>query len=105
MKHKILVVDDEPDLIKLTVYRLKKAGYEVTTAVDGCQAVELVGEINPDLVLLDLNLPGIKGSEVCRQIKANDETKNIPVILFSASGDSSVAQKAKQLGADDYLYL
>jgi two-component system alkaline phosphatase synthesis response regulator PhoP len=103
MAKKILVVDDEPDIRKLTSLRLKLSGYDALTAADGQEALDLIRQHKPDLVLLDLLLPVIGGSEVCKQIKEDEELKHTPVILFTARSDTMTAEKAKQLGADDYM--
>lgn len=102
MSSKILIVDDEPDLLKIAVFRLKKAGYEITTAVDGGEALDCIYKNRPDVVLLDLLLPVIDGVEVCRKIKQDDALKNIPVILFTASA-LDIQQKVKEAGAEDYI--
>ncbi len=104
MAKKILVVDDEPDILKVVTFRLRKAGYEIITAEDGQKALNLIKTQRPDLVLLDLRLPVIDGSEVCKQVKADDEVKNIPIILLTATSHiNKIADKAKELKADDYL--
>lgn len=102
MAKRILFVDDEPDLVKVTTFRLKKAGYEVIAAINGEEALAVAGKDNPDVILLDLRLPLISGYEVCRRIKSDEKLKHIPVILFTASTQDIVA-KAKELGAEDYL--
>jgi two-component system alkaline phosphatase synthesis response regulator PhoP len=102
MAKKILIVDDEPDLIKVTSYRLKKMGYNVVAGVTGQEALDLIRSENPDLVLLDLRLPVIDGLEVCRRVKADEKLKNIPIILFTASTDS-ILENVKEVCADDYL--
>lgn len=103
MAKKILVVDDEPDLLDLIKFRFKKWGYDVIYAANGQEALDKIQREAPDLVVLDLRLPIISGHEVCKRIKADDNTKNIPVILFTASVSSDLGQKAKELGADDYI--
>ncbi len=102
MPKRILIVDDELDLVKVTGFRLKKAGYQVLISVDGRQALELIQKDPPDLVLLDLLLPQIQGDQVCRQIKQDPKLKHIPVILFTATA-VNVPDKVKEVGADDYL--
>ena len=102
MAKKILIVDDEPDLIKVTTYRLKKMGYDVVTGVTGQEALDLIRSERPDLVLLDLRLPVIDGLEVCRKVKADEELKHIPIILFTAS-TNAIANNVKDVGADGYL--
>jgi len=85
MAKRILVVDDEPDIIKVVVFRLKNEGYDVQVATDGEQAVKLAWEMNPDLILLDITLPKMNGYEVCGKIKANGALKRVPVIFMTAS--------------------
>ncbi|MBU1854023.1 MAG: response regulator [Candidatus Omnitrophica bacterium] len=102
MGKKILVVDDEPDLLEIAVFRLKKAGYEIITAIDGNQALDIISSIPLDLVLLDLLLPGINGVEVSRRIKTDRSLCHIPVILFTAS-TIDIREKNKEALADDYL--
>jgi CheY-like chemotaxis protein len=103
MAKKILFVDDEPDLLTVATFRLKKSGYEVSTAVNGQEALDFVAQNPPDLILLDLRLPLVSGYEVCQRIKADEKLKKIPVILFTASATRDLSEKAKELGADDYL--
>ncbi len=104
MAKKILLVDDEPDILKVVTFRLRKTGYEIITAEDGQKALDLIKAQRPDLVLLDLNLPIIDGSEVCKQVKADDELKSIPIILLTATSSmNKIADKAKEIKADDYL--
>lgn len=104
MAKKILVVDDEPDLLKVVTFRLRKTGYEVITATNGQNGLDLIKKEKPDLVLLDLRLPILDGDEVCRRLKADDKLKSIPVILITATSSvSKIAEKTKELGADDYM--
>jgi len=103
MAKRVLIVDDEPDLLKVAGFRLKSTGYDVVTAVDGEEAVSLIRKEPPDLVLLDLRLPKMSGSDVCRWIKTDDKLKAIPVILFTASGLDRIEDRVKEAAADDYL--
>lgn len=84
MAKKILVVDDEVDVLKFVVYRLEMDGYEVVYAIDGPSALTVAAREKPDLIFLDLKLPGLDGYEVCERIKAQDELKHIPVIFITA---------------------
>ena len=102
MAKKILFVDDEPDVLRVAGFRLKKAEYEVVTAINGQEAWELVQKIKPDLVLLDLRLPVMMGDEVCRKIKSDISLNHIPVILFTASVNN-LKDIIKNSGADDFL--
>jgi len=102
-KKKILIVDDEPDILKLTSLRLRKLGYDVLTAVNGQEGLESIRVEKPDLVLLDLILPIMSGADVCRKTKNDEKLEHIPIILFTASCDTITAEKAKILGAEDYM--
>lgn len=103
MAKKILVVDDEPDVLKIVTFRLKKEGYEVITARDGQEALDLVNRERPDLVLLDLRLPVVDGYEVCKRLKTDEDLRQIPVILLTASSATKIAEKTKDFQAEDYL--
>lgn len=103
MDKRILVVDDEPDIVKVVAFRLKKKGYAVIVAVDGHEGLEKAEKEKPDLILLDLQLPGMNGEEVCAKIRSNQNLKQIPIIFLTASQSVNVKDKAKQLGANDYL--
>ena len=102
MPKKILVADDEPDVLKAVVFRLKKLGYEVLSATDGKETLELVAKESPDIIILDLIMPVIDGYEVCRKLKSSGTFKSIPIILLTASC-MEIAKKTKELGADDYI--
>lgn len=103
-KHTILVIDDEPDILKVTSIRLRKLGYNVLTAADGKQGLDTVRREIPDLVLLDLVMPFMNGAEVCEQIRSDHALKHIPIILFTASGSAAMTdEKVKKLGANEYI--
>ncbi|MFA5859149.1 MAG: response regulator [Elusimicrobiota bacterium] len=102
MSIKILIIDDEPNILKVATIRLSKAGYEVITANDGVKGLELASTAHPNLILLDLNLPELSGAEVCRLLKNNNELKHIPVIVLSASAED-IKDKALNIGADDFV--
>lgn len=102
MAKKILIVDDEPDLLKVVVFRVRNSGYEVLTACDGKEALAMIEKEAPDLIFLDLRLPVIDGIEVCKKIKGSDKFKCIPVVLFTAS-IGHIDEKFKESGADDYF--
>jgi two-component system, OmpR family, phosphate regulon response regulator PhoB len=101
--HRILVVDDEPDITALVAYHLAKAGYRVTTAANGRDALRAAREERPDLVVLDLMLPGFSGYDVLAELRRRDETKDLGVILLTARKDEPDRIKGLSLGADDYL--
>lgn len=102
MPKTILIVDDEADLVKVTTFRLKSLGYNVITGVNGQEALDLIKDKRPDLVLLDLRLPVMDGFEVCKIIKADAGLKDIPIVMFTAS-TNKISEEAKEAGADGYL--
>lgn len=102
-KAKILVVDDERDIIELVSYNLEKEGFKVIAASDGEKALELVSSEEPEIIILDLMLPGIDGLDVCRELKRNDQTTSIPIIMLTAKGEESDIVIGLELGADDYI--
>lgn len=100
---RILVVDDEPDITALVAYHLAKASYRVTTAANGRDALRAAREERPDLMVLDLMLPGLSGYDVLAELRGQDETKDIGVIVLTARKDEPDRIKGLSLGADDYL--
>ncbi len=100
MAEKILVVDDEVSLQEALTYQLKKEGYQVEVAGDGLTALELAQNTNPDLVILDVMLPGMDGFEVCRTLR---QESNIPVLMLTARDDEIDRVVGLEVGADDYL--
>lgn len=100
---KILVVEDEADLVKLLEYHLKRENYSVLSARDGETALRLAKENLPDLILLDLMLPGVDGLEVCRLLKADAATSHIHVVMLTAKGEEADIVAGLELGADDYV--
>jgi two-component system phosphate regulon response regulator PhoB len=101
--HRILVVDDEADITALVAYHLAKAGYRVATAANGRDALRAAREERPDLVVLDLMLPGVSGYDVLAELRRLEETKDLGVILLTARKDEPDRIKGLSLGADDYL--
>ncbi|MCB0317249.1 MAG: response regulator transcription factor [Bdellovibrionales bacterium] len=99
----VLVVEDEPDIQELIKYQLTKEGYEVTQLASGDACVDTAKSKKPDLVLLDLMLPGIDGFDVCRLLKANEVTSKIPVIMLTAKGEDADIVTGLELGAEDYI--
>ncbi|MFN8475988.1 MAG: response regulator transcription factor [Anaerolineae bacterium] len=97
---KILVVDDEPNIVELARLYLKNEGYEVLTAGDGRAALDSVRQQQPDLMLLDIMLPGMDGWEVCKQVR---QFSRIPIIMLTARGDDVDKIVGLELGADDYM--
>ncbi len=102
-KEKILVVDDEQDLVKLVRYNLEKDGYKVVTASNGEDALFLIRRERPELVILDLMLPGIDGLEVCKKLKADPELANTAIVMLTAKGEEVDITLGLKLGADDYV--
>ena len=99
----VLIVDDESDLARLVEFNLKAAGLDTAIAPDGETALRLAWERVPDLVLLDLMLPGISGTEICRQLKRDPRTSKVPVIMLTAKGEELDRVVGFELGADDYV--
>jgi two-component system, OmpR family, alkaline phosphatase synthesis response regulator PhoP len=100
---KILAVDDEEDILELLKFNLLREGYQVSCATSGEQALRLVRSENPDLIVLDLMLPGIDGLEVTRRLKNDPDTKGIPVLMLTAKGEEADIVTGLELGADDYI--
>lgn len=100
---RILVVEDEPDLQKVLGYNLQQAGYEVLSALSGGEGLRLVREKQPDMVLLDLMLPDLSGTEVCKAIRLDPKSKAIPVMMLTAKGEEIDRVLGFELGADDYV--
>ncbi len=100
---KILVVDDEKDIVELISYNLEQEGFAVIKAYDGQMAWERVKTAKPDLVVLDLMIPGIHGLEVCKLIRRDAATQNLPIIMLTAKSDQVDKILGLELGADDYV--
>lgn len=102
-KEKILVVDDEEDILELLRFNLSREGYQISCAASGEDALSLVRSEIPDLIVLDLMLPGMDGLEVTRSLKNNLSTKNIPIVMLTAKGEEADIVTGLELGADDYI--
>ena len=102
-KPKILVVDDEPDAVELIEFNLKANGYEVATAADGEEALQKARAILPSLIILDLMLPEVDGMEVCKILRRDQRTQNIPIIMLTAKAAEIDRVLGLELGADDYV--
>lgn len=100
---RILVVDDEPEIVALVAYHLAKAGYRVSTASSGQDAIELARRERPSLVVLDLMLPGMSGFDVLEQLRLDETTRDIAVIMLTARREEPDRIRGLSLGADDYL--
>jgi len=99
----VLAVDDEESILELLQYNLTREGYRVTCVQTGEEAVEAARAQGPDLILLDLMLPGLDGLEVCRILRGDSATSLIPVVMLTAKGEESDIVKGLELGADDYI--
>jgi DNA-binding response OmpR family regulator len=102
-KRRVLVVDDEKDLVELITYNLGRNGFDVMTAYNGNDALELAQREVPDLVVLDLMLPGIDGTEVARRLRADARTAAVPIVMLTAKGEETDVVVGLTLGADDYV--
>jgi len=102
-KEKILLVDDEPDIIEFLGYNLIKEGYDVTTSTSGKEAVELAKKIKPDLILLDVMMPEMDGIETCQEIRGIDDIKNTLIAFLSARGEDYSQVAGLDAGADNYI--
>jgi two-component system phosphate regulon response regulator PhoB len=103
LSHRVLVVDDEPDITGLVAYHLARAGYRVSTASNGTEALRAAREERPDAVVLDLMLPGASGYDVLQELRRMDETREVGVILLTSRRDEVDRIRGLSLGADDYL--
>lgn len=103
MSIKLLIADDEANQLELLRYNLTKAGYEVVCATNGREALELIEDTKPDLVILDWMMPEVSGMDVCREIRNRNDLKNLPVIMLSARGEEGDKSLGLDTGADDYI--
>lgn len=102
-KERILVVDDEEDILELVRYNLAKEGFQVTCVTSGELALVKAHDEHPDLILLDLMLPGLDGLDVCRSLKRDLSSREIPIIMLTAKGEDADIVSGLELGADDYI--
>ena len=102
-KPKIVVIEDEADILEVINYNLSKEGFDVCSALNGEEGLALVKNEGPDLVLLDLMLPGLDGIEICRTLKTDYSTRSIPIIMVTAKGEESDIVLGLGMGADDYV--
>ncbi len=100
---KILIADDEPDILEIIQYNLQKEGYEVVTAKNGNEAIDLAKKFNPDLIILDIMMPGKNGIEVCNILRMQPAFNDTLIIFLSAINDEGTEVKGLETGADDYL--
>jgi DNA-binding response OmpR family regulator len=99
----VLVADDDADILELVAFRLERAGYEVITAHDGTEALAAARERLPDLAVLDVMMPGLTGYDVTRELRGDEATRAIPVILLTARVQEADVNRGFEAGADDYL--
>src|SRR5262245_23900422 len=100
---RVLIVEDERDLVDGLVYNLQREGYETAVAHDGQEGLRKAQTLLPDLVLLDVMLPGLSGTEICRELRAGERTRTIPIIILSARSEETDQEIGFTLGADDYV--
>lgn len=101
--HHILIVEDEESLLKLESILLSSKGYKVTGVRDGLAALSEIEKSRPDLILLDIMMPGIDGFEVCRRIKGNPDTRDIPIVMLTAKKSAADQARGTEVGADAYI--
>jgi DNA-binding response OmpR family regulator len=99
----LLVADDDEDILQLLSFRLERAGYEVVQAKNGTDALRLALELRPALAVLDVMMPGLTGYEVTRELRRNEETRAMPIILVTAKAQASDVSQGMAAGADDYV--
>jgi two-component system, OmpR family, alkaline phosphatase synthesis response regulator PhoP len=102
-RKRILVVDDEKDLVDLISYNLQRNGFDILAAYNGNDAMEIAQREQPDLIILDLMLPGTDGTEVARRLKSDSRTAQIPIIMLTAKSEETDVVVGLTLGADDYV--
>jgi two-component system alkaline phosphatase synthesis response regulator PhoP len=103
MFKQICVVEDDADILELLEFNLRRQGYEVTTYNEGTKAYEGITNILPDLVILDLSLPGLTGMEICKYLRNNQRTSHIPIIILTARTDESDRREGLKQGADKFI--
>jgi len=103
MAHKILIVDDEPNIVISLEYLMQREGFEVSVARDGPQAIEAIERNPPDLVLLDVMMPGKTGFEVCQHVRAIERLRNVVIVMLTAKGRETDVAKGLALGANAYV--
>ena len=100
---KILVVDDEMHILRIVKYKLESAGYQVLTALNGAEALQIARDERPSLIFLDIMMPGINGYEVCSELKNDPATRDIIIIMLTAKGQESDKIKGLEVGVDEYI--
>lgn len=100
---KVLVVDDEPDIVEILTYNLMKENFEVSKATNGFEAVSFALKNHPDLIIMDIRMPEMNGIEACRLIKENESMKDIPVLFLTADNDEYTSLSASEAGGDHFV--
>ena len=103
MEETVLVVEDERDVVDLLRYNLNKAGFAVLIATDGLKGLEMARQNRPDVIILDLMLPGMNGHAVCKALKGDPDTESLPIIMLTAKGEPGERVQGLEMGADDYV--
>jgi two-component system phosphate regulon response regulator PhoB len=102
-RHSLLLVDDDPEILTLLQAKFKDQPFEIFTAIEGETALSIVRTEKPDLIVLDINLPGLSGLEICRSLRADESTQDIPIIILSARSEEIDRVLGLEFGADDYV--
>jgi DNA-binding response OmpR family regulator len=103
MSKKVLIVDDEPNILVSVEFLMRREGHEVATAADGQEAIDLLGEFRPDLMILDVMMPRKNGFEVCAEVRADARLSAMPILMLTAKGREAEMKKGLSLGADAYI--
>jgi two-component system alkaline phosphatase synthesis response regulator PhoP len=103
MEEKILVIEDDPATSRLVDYSLRHEGYQVITASNGLEGIRKAHDESPDLIILDVMLPGMDGFEICHRLRAESDTARLPILMFSAKAQEIDKDTGLKVGADDYL--
>jgi two-component system alkaline phosphatase synthesis response regulator PhoP len=103
MNRKVLVIDDQPFMLKLISYNLRKNGFDVATETDGLKALERIGEINPGLVVLDIRMPKITGTDLCARLRADQRFSKTPIIILTSQLREDAEDAAMAAGATDFM--
>lgn len=102
-RKKLLIIDDEPDIIEFLSYNFRKRGYDVYSAGDGIEGLNAVSTSHPDIIIADIMMPRMNGIVMCRQLKSDEQLRNIPLIFLSATNDDYQVLSAMDAGADHYV--
>lgn len=101
--NQVLIVEDDADIRELVAFKLRQVGYDVRTAGNGEEGLQLAVDTPPDVVILDLMMPKLSGLEVCRELRSNDDTATIPIIMLTAKAQEADVERGFELGATDYV--